>query len=83
MAHGCADGLPRYGLTACYFHLKASALNGGFGRLTDEEREFVGVGIPQEYVPSGNSDDWTSLLANARQTLGMNDPGQERLRFLG
>jgi len=44
VAHECRHGLPCFGLSACYGHLKAAALNGGRDKLTDEERAFVGVG---------------------------------------
>lgn len=95
MVHECRhDGLPCFGLSACYGHLKAAALNGGFGKLTDGEREFVGVLVTSEKVTNG----WVSPIADLIDELGgmspqdvhilerlagMDAPPQERLEFLG
>ena len=60
MAHECRrDGLPCFGLSACYGHLKAAALNCGRDKLTDEERAFVGVGASRrrEGLIAGHSVD--------------------------
>jgi hypothetical protein len=80
-----------------YWHLKLQALNGGFHKLSDEERVFVGVETNEH--GGGNRDGWHSPLANVIAQLGaqlspaeitmlerlagMDNPGQERLGFLG
>ena len=57
MAHECGrDGLPCF--AACYGYPKAVALNGGFKKLTDEERAFVGVGVPTDV----GRDGWRSPI---------------------
>ena len=68
MAHECAhDGLPCFGLSACYGHLKAAALNGGYNKLTDEERAFVGVEVNEHARPR---DGWRSPIALVIDRLG-------------
>jgi len=54
VAHECGrDRLPCFGLSACYADLKARTLNGGFDKLTAEQREFVGVGTFRRREGSG------------------------------
>ena len=79
-----------------YWHLKLDALNGGWAKLTDEERAFVGVEVNEH---AGPRDGWRSQIALVIDRLGgqmpsadlrmlerlagMDTPPQERLEFLG
>jgi hypothetical protein len=94
VAHECRhDGLPCFGLSACYVHLKAQALNGGWDKLTAEERAFVGVLARSE---KRATDGWVSPITNLIDQLGaqvspenvaileqMMGVPQDRLEFLG
>jgi hypothetical protein len=79
-----------------YCHTKIEALNGGWAKLTDEERQFVGVEVNEHVRPR---DGWRSPIALVIDRLGgqmpstdlhmlerlagMDTPPQERLGFLG
>jgi hypothetical protein len=54
-----------------YWHTKLQALNGGWGKLTPEERRFVGVEV-NEHVrpPAAAASGWRSPLAIAIDKLG-------------
>lgn len=43
MPHACTESCYRFGLSRCYWGLKAAGLNGGMADLTREEREFAGL----------------------------------------
>jgi hypothetical protein len=88
VAHECRhDGLPCFGLSACYGHLKAAALNGGRDRLSDEERAFVGVGTGPLTTPGWRSptglylDEFDGEVDPVLKALAM--LGQSGLEFLG
>jgi hypothetical protein len=67
-----------------YWHLKLAALNGGWDKLADEERAFVGVDVSSRDDASGwiQGSSFDDALAKAYDSLGMAPP-QERIEFLG
>ena len=89
--------LARYRSAPCfYWHLKLAALNGGWDKLTDEERAFVGVEVSRRH---DTSDGWVSPIESLIRQLGggispedvytlerlagMDNPRRARLEFLG
>lgn len=79
-----------------YWHLKVAALNGGWDKLTAEDRAFVGVEVSSHRAtPNGWRSPIASLIAELgagvssadvkvlERLAGMDDPRQERLEFLG
>lgn len=74
--HACGrDGLPCFGLSACYSDLKDRALNGGRDQLTAEELAFVGLYPPRPRHGWRQPDE---IFASRDAELG-----RGRLEFLG
>ena len=96
MAHECGrDGVPCFGLSACYAHLKTAALNGGRDRLSPEELAFVGVGGVPRRDTSGGWHQAGNLAGPIGEELSAEEqfmlaalmavdaPNRDRLEFLG
>ena len=76
-----------------YLHLKRATLNGGRDRLSDEELQYVGIGVPARDTSGGwrQPNDLAAVIADQlsaedtamlRELMDVGDPGRERLRFL-
>jgi hypothetical protein len=73
----CRCGVESFGLSGCYWCLKVTGMNGGFGRLTEDEIVFAGL------APSPRPrDGWRSAGERARGLDPEPDVDLERTAML-